>query len=179
MKIIGDRIYLKLLSSDDVNVMYLNWLQDPQILQYLESRWRPHSLEDLRHYVQVMNDGLNNFMFGIFLKENDGYIGNIKIGGINHIHRYGDIGLIIGEKSVWGKGYGQEAIELATKYAFEEINLNKVIAGIYEGNIGSIKAFKKAGYREVGVLKQHRFCQGAYVDEFLFEKCRHPERHKN
>jgi len=175
MKIIGDRIYLKLLSPDDVNEKYLNWMRDPQVLQYLECRWRAYSLEELRRYIQSVNDGLNNFMLGIYLKNEDEYIGNIKVGGINHVHRHGDVGLILGEKSVWGKGYGREAVELVTKYAFEEINLNKVIAGIYESNIGSIKAFEKAGYRKVGVLKQHRFCKGIYVDEVLLEKCKNSD----
>ena len=172
MKIIGPRIYLKLLSQDDVNEKYLRWVEDPEILEYLESRWRAYTLEDLKNYVRTVNDGLNNFMFGIYLKENSEYVGNIKIGSINQIHRYGDIGLIIGEKSVWGKGYGVEAINLVTRYAFDEINLNKVFSGIYANNVKSIKAFKKAGYREVGTLKEHRFCKGTYVDEILFEKCK-------
>jgi RimJ/RimL family protein N-acetyltransferase len=172
VKIIGERLYLKLLSVDDVTEDYLRWMQDPEILQYLESRWRPFTLEDLKTYVRTVNDGLNNFMFGIYLKTDDRYIGNIKVGGVNLMHRYADVGLIIGDKSAWGKGYGTDAINLITTYAFEELNLNKVVAGIYDGNIGSIKAFRKAGYREVGILKRHRFCQGKFVDELLFEKCR-------
>jgi RimJ/RimL family protein N-acetyltransferase len=175
MKIIGEGIYLKLLSTDDVNEKYLRWMQDPEILEFLESRWRPFTIEDLKNYVRLANDGQNNFMFGIYLKENSEYIGNIKIGCISQIHRYGDVGLIIGEKSVWGRGYGVDAINLITRYAFDEINLNKVFAGIYANNMSSIKAFKKAGYREVGILKKHRFYKGTYADELLFEKCKASE----
>jgi ribosomal-protein-alanine N-acetyltransferase len=170
MKIIGERIYLKLLSPDDVSEKYWQWMQDPEILQYLESRWRPHTMEDLRNYVRTVNDGMNNFMFGIYLIENSEHIGNIKIEGINHIHRFGDLGLIIGEKGQWGKGYAVEAIRLATQYAFEELNLNTVTAGIYVNNVGSFKAFIKAGYVQIGIMKKHRFYKGDYVDEYLVEK---------
>lgn len=169
MKIIGDRIYLKLLSVDDVTEDYLRWMQDPDILQYLESRWRPFTLEDLKSYVRAVNDGLNNFMFGIYLKADDRYIGNIKIGCVNQMHRYADVGLIIGDKSAWGKGFGMDAISLVTDYAFRELNLHKLIAGIYKDNIGSYKAFLNAGYRDIGILKEHRYCGGSYQDEYLVE----------
>ncbi len=169
MKMIGERIYLRLLSPDDVGAKYLHWMQDPDVLQYLESRWRFFTLEDLRAYVRITNDGLNNFMFGIFLNADNCHIGNIKIGNINQIHRYGDIGLIIGDKPQWGKGYGYEAIKLATEYAFRELNLHKLVAGIYKDNIGSYKAFLKAEYREIGVLKEQRFSGGEYQDEYVVE----------
>jgi RimJ/RimL family protein N-acetyltransferase len=80
--------------------------------------------------------------------------------------------VLIGERRCWGKGYGAEAISLATRYAFEELNLNKVIAGIYAANVASLKAFLKAGFKEAGVLRQHRFCKGVYMDEIIVEKCR-------
>ena len=63
---------------------------------------------------------------GIFLKENNTHIGNIKIGNINHFHGYGDLGFLIG-KDHWNKGYGTESIKLATNYAFNQLKLHKVI----------------------------------------------------
>ncbi|CAG0969997.1 MAG: GNAT family protein [Candidatus Methanoperedens sp.] len=170
MKIIGERIFLKLLSSEDISQFYVDWMQDEEVIQFLESRWKSYTLNDLRDYVKKTNDGINNFLFGIFLIENDEHIGNIKIGGINQIHRSGDVGILIGNKKMWGKGYGTEAIKLATKYAFEELNLNKVFAGMYANNQGSFDAFMRAGYREAGRFKNHMFFKGKYVDGILVEK---------
>ncbi len=56
--------------------------------------------------------------FGIFVIETREHIGNIKIGNIDQIHRFADVGLLIGEASARGKGYGTEAILLACRYAF-------------------------------------------------------------
>jgi RimJ/RimL family protein N-acetyltransferase len=170
MKETEHRVYLKLLSPEDVTQAYVNWMKDELVTQYLESRWRVFSLEELKDYVRHVNGSGQEYLFGIVLKENNQHIGNIKIGAINQFHRYGDIGLLIGEKTAWGKGYGREAIELATQYAFEKLNLNKLVAGIYVNNIGSHKAFMKAGYSEVGRLKKHRFSNGEYVDEILVER---------
>jgi [ribosomal protein S5]-alanine N-acetyltransferase len=107
----------------------------------------------------------------MFLKETQTHIGNIKIGSINWQHRYGDVGLLIGDKNSWGKGIAAEAISLVTQYAFEELNLHKLTAGMYEQNIGSYKAFIKAGYQEVGRFKQHYFSHGEYVDGIVVERC--------
>jgi [ribosomal protein S5]-alanine N-acetyltransferase len=172
MSIHGQHIYLRELTPNDVGSDYVTWMNDSEITQYLESRWTTQTFESIRIFVQKMCDSSNDYLFGIFLKNTDQHIGNIKIGSINQFHRYGDVGLIIGDKASWGKGIAAEAIELITHYAFEDLNLNKLTAGMYEQNLGSYKAFLKAGYREVGRYQKHFFCQGQYVDAFLMEKCR-------
>lgn len=170
MTVEENAMYLKLLSPEDITQAYVNWMRDEEVVEFLESRWKAHTLDDLKDYIDLMNDGHSNFLFGIFLKENDEHIGNIKIGEINQIHRFGYIGILIGNKKMWGKGYGTKAIKMASQYAFEELNLNKLVAGIYANNEGSYSAFIKAGYRKVGMLINHRYYKGKYVDEILVEK---------
>lgn len=160
-------VSIRLLTLDDVSIEYLSWLRDPEVCQYLESRWSVYTMEDLTNYVKSVNDG-NNFLFGVFLDNK--HIGNIKIGNVNWIHRFADVGIMIGDKSIWGRGYGTKAIELATEYAFNELNLHHLIAGIYANNIASYKAFLKAGYREIGRFTKRRFFRGIYVDEILMER---------
>ncbi|MBN1824272.1 MAG: GNAT family N-acetyltransferase [Endomicrobiales bacterium] len=172
MKVAGDRIYIKRLTPEDVTQDYVNWMNDAEVTQFLESRWKTYTLQDVKDYVKHVNSTSTEFMFGIFLKEGDKHIGNIKIGGLNQMHKYADIGLIIGEKSMWGKGFAAEAIKLATEYAFKEMGLNKIIAGIYEPNVGSYKAFLKCGYKDAARLRKHRMYKDNYVDEFIVEKLR-------
>jgi RimJ/RimL family protein N-acetyltransferase len=170
MKITGERLVLKILSETDNVSEYVQWMQDEEITQYLESRWKSETEESIREYIQSANSSHNNFLFGIFLKDGGEHIGNIKIGSVNWIHRFGELGLILGNKKVWGKGYATEAVKLATEYAFKELNLHKLIAGMYSTNVGSYKAFLKAGYREVGVMQSHVFSHGEYIDSILVEK---------
>ncbi len=172
MKLHGQHIYLRQLTPNDVSNEYVAWMNDTEITQYLESRWSPQTFETVRTFVQAMCDSPKDFLFGMFLNTTNQHIGNIKIGNISSVHRYGDVGLIIGDKASWGKGIASEAISLVTKYGFEELNLHKLIAGMYEQNMGSYKAFIKAGYQDAGCYKAHFFCQGQYVDARLVEKCR-------
>lgn len=172
----SDRIYLRGVSPDDVNEKYYRWMNDSSVNKYLESRFYPHSLETLRDYVKGKLGDAENPFFAIILKEGDLHIGNIKLGPINTIHRFADIGIIIGEKDYWGKGYATEAIRLIVKYAFDTLNLHKVTAGFYEPNIQSMKAFIKAGFIQEGVRKNHCFYDGKYVDDIIMGLVRCAEK---
>jgi spore coat polysaccharide biosynthesis protein SpsF (cytidylyltransferase family)/RimJ/RimL family protein N-acetyltransferase len=166
----GERICLKMLLPGDVTDDYVDWMNDEDITQFLESRDRTYTADDLIEYVKSMSESPDDFLFGIFLRENGRQIGNIKIGGLNRRHNFADTGLIIGDKREWGKGFGTEAIALASKYAFETLKLNKLIAGMYANNIGCYKAFICAGYREAGRLTKHSLYKGQYVDSILVER---------
>lgn len=163
----GDRIYLRRIRLDDVSKLYCSWMNDPEVNKYLESRFYRHSLKTLRNYVCDIRKDKNNAFFAIMLKNGNRHIGNIKLGPINIVHRFADIGIIIGEKDCWGKGYATDAIRLIVKYAFEKLNLHKVTAGCYVPNKGSLGAFKKAGFIQEGVRKNHCYCKGKFVDDIL------------
>ena len=167
--IFGERIYLRRLTEDDVSEAYVRWINDPDINQYLESRFYEQTIESTKAFIRsVTND--NNYQFGIFIKETDQHIGNIKIGSINHFHKYADIGFLIGEKEYWGKGIASEAIKLATDFAFNTLGLHKLWGGAYAPNVGSMKAFLKNEYVEEGVKKSQYLCNGVYVDDIMFGK---------
>jgi ribosomal-protein-alanine N-acetyltransferase len=163
----SERIYLREVRLTDVDDTYYRWMNDQEVTRYLESRFYPNSLEMLKEYVAGKMGDRENVFLAIVLKENDRHIGNIKLGPINWIHRFGELGILIGEKDSWGRGYAAEAISLVVKYAFEELNLNKVTAGCYGLNQGSLKAFQKAGFVIEGVRKRHFHCGGKYVDAVL------------
>lgn len=162
--IVGEKLYLREVRISDVNENYYRWMNDPEVTQYLESRFYPNSIEKLIEYVKEKIGDHNNIFLAIVLKENDQHIGNIKLGPINWIHRRGDIGIIIGDKSCWGNGCASEAIGLLAHYAFKTFNLHKLTAGCYSCNLGALKAFQKRGFEIEGTRKEHCFCKGRYVD---------------
>ncbi len=147
INIVGKRIFLRILTPKDVTRKYVEWMHDDEVTRFTESRGKKYTLGELKDYVRQKKENLNDYLFGIFLKESNEHIGNIKIGSINQTEKEADIGIIIGNKTIWGEGYATEAIELATEYAFNGLGLDRLIAGMIKGNIGSYKAFIKAGYR--------------------------------
>jgi len=147
------RLYLRPLTKSDVNFRYVAWLNDKQVNKYLESRLSRYSMEDLIEYIGAVNKKKTAIMFGLFIKETGKHIGNIKIDDINLYHLNATIGILLGEKSEWGKGYASEAITAVTKFCFSQLELKKICAGCYESNLGSKKAFEKVGYKVEGFLR--------------------------
>ncbi len=65
------------------------------------------------------------------------------------------MGLIIGEKKYWGKGYGTEAIGLFCDYVFKAFDIETITAGFFLGNEGSRQAFLKNGFKVTHSSKKH------------------------
>jgi len=63
-----------------------------------------------------------------------------------------------------------------TRFAFDKLCLNKLVAGIYVNNIGSIKAFENSGFEIIGTMRQHRVYKGSYVDQHLLELINHDKQ---
>jgi len=160
----GERIYLREVQPADVGETYLHWLNDKEVVQYTEIRFRPNTREELQSYVERMANDPKYLFLAIVAKENDKHIGNVKAGPINSFHRFADVGIIIGEKDYWGKGLAAEAIKLVVDYAFNKLHLHKLTAGCYANNLGAVKSFEKAGFQREGLLKKHYLCEGKYVD---------------
>jgi RimJ/RimL family protein N-acetyltransferase len=142
-------------------------MNDGEITQYLESRFHDNSLEALGKYVRDRMKEPNEMFLAIVENEHNTHIGNIKLGPINWIHRIGDIGILIGEKTYWGKGIATEAIRLLVDHAFKNLRLHKLTAGCYTLNKTSLKAFQKNAFEIEGIRKKHRYYNGEYVDTIL------------
>lgn len=149
---------------------YLHWLKDEAVTRFLEARFQDYDAERLRNYIRAENNRPNAVLFGIFHVADDRLIGTLKLSQIRPIHRNCEIGLMIGEKSEWGKGRATEAIALACRYAFETLNLHKVTAGCYCDNSGSTGAFLKAGFIQEGRLREDRMTATGWVDCLILSR---------
>lgn len=163
----GTNIYLCPLSKKHVNDKYLSWLNDKEVTRYLECRFSRTTKKDLKHYYQKIKKSRINKMFAIITKKGNNYIGNIKLGNINFRHKYADLGIMIGEKKYWGKGYGKEACGLLLGHAFNQLNLHKVILGIYANHRQAIKAYQKVGFKIEGRVKKLLNFEDRYVDKII------------
>jgi ribosomal-protein-alanine N-acetyltransferase len=153
---------------------YAGWLNDPEINRFLCVGRVPVDIN------QIENLNNNNTMFfAILLLDGNGdyiYIGTTSLNNIDWINRKGEIGYIIGDKRFWGKGLATEVVGLISNYALQRLNLHKVEAGVVEGNIGSIKALQKNGFKEYGVIPEDYYLEGKYLDTHRFVKFQNQEK---
>jgi ribosomal-protein-alanine N-acetyltransferase len=158
----SSRLVLRQLSEEDNYSNYYSWMNDLEVTRYLESRFENFSEKKLIEYAKEMNANENILFYGVFLVKNYKHIGNIKL-NVNFHHRRGELGLVIGDKAQWGKGFAVEAINSMVSYAFKN-NLHKITAGCYSDNIGSLKAFEKAGFKIDSRRKRHYIVEDRYND---------------
>jgi [ribosomal protein S5]-alanine N-acetyltransferase len=164
MRIDTSRLYLRTLEEADCTSTYVAWLNDPEVSRFLETRHTPQTIDSVRNFVAAINGRANEHLFGIFLKDSDRHIGNIKVGPIGTYHPLADVSLLIGVRDCWGKGYASEAIAAISRYALKNLGVRKLSASMYEPNQGSCRAFLKAGYQREGLRRAHYLLDGKPCD---------------
>lgn len=163
----GKKVMLRALQEEDINERYLSWLHDQEVTKYMETGIFPTTLKELRNFYNKVAKSRTDLMFAIIDKKNNLHIGNIKLGSINWVHRFADLGIMIGDKKYWGSGYGQDACKLLLAYAFERLNLNKVILGVYVIHKSAIRVYQKVGFKIEGKIRNLFNIGGRLIDKII------------
>jgi RimJ/RimL family protein N-acetyltransferase len=161
--LIGENIYLRAIEETDLE-KYMDWLNDADTCKYLQHGVHPANLEGMKNYLKSLQTRGGD-LFAI-IKKVGKHIGNILFEAPHPQFRFSDIGILIGVKEERGKGYGTEAIKLLVEHGFRKMNLNRIEAGMAKENIGSYKAFIKAGFKEEGIARGMYYCDGEYRDVY-------------
>lgn len=152
---------LRPLSASDASVEYVGWLNDPAVNRFLETRHSTQTLESCRQFIESTNEDPCAHLFGIFLGDDGGrHVGNAKLGFVSDNHQTAQLSLFLGDRETWGRGIGMRVVRLLTRYGFESLDLAKIEAGCYEENLGSLKAFLRAGYVVEGFFRSHVSLEG-------------------
>ena len=80
-----------------------------------------------------------------------------------------EIGYWLGEP-FWNKGIVTTALKLVTDYGFNELKLERLFAGVFEGNEGSKRALEKCGYKLEGIARKAVYKNNMLIDELRFGK---------
>lgn len=160
----GKNILLGPLSKEDNLDDYAKWLNDQEVTLFMGSGRFPISIEGLRSYIDKYNNSDDGILLGIFLKKTLKHIGNITLHQIDWRNRHAEIGIFIGDKKARGKGNATQAISIVAEHAFSKLNLRKLYTGMIKGNEASKTVFEKVGFKVEGVLREHFYLNGEYMD---------------
>lgn len=168
-----NRLILRTLSENDASERYVNWLNDPDVNQYLETRHTEQTLESCKEFITSCNTDPGSHLFGIFEKDNNAHIGNAKIGFLNERYQRGQVSLFLGEKDCWGKGFSTEVVGALTRYGFTDLELHRLEAGCYEDNLASLRVFLKNGYTVEGFMRDQVILDGRRLGCFWLGIVKH------
>lgn len=163
--LIGERIYLRPLEMDDVPTC-LRWINDPEVTRTLMIYTPLNELREREWFERHYKDD-REIILALALQEKDKHLGNVGLHRIDWKNRHGELGIMIGEKDEWGKGYGGEAIGLILRYGFERLNLHRIYLRVYANNQRALRCYEQAGFRREGVQRESHFAQGRYWDTLM------------
>lgn len=104
-----------------------------------------------------------------FAIEHEGKLaGYIQLALIDREERRAMVGIVVGEKALWGKGVGSTALRLLVDYAFTVRCLERVYAEVYTFNTRSMRMFERVGFQREGTLRQHEYHNGVRQDMHFY-----------
>jgi len=162
----GNLVRLRAPEIGDAERGY-HWINDPEVARFLDVRY-PISMVTERQlyeerYIRPQPDAV---YFAIETKDGV-HIGTVSLRRIDREDGTAEMGIVIGEKDSWDKGYGTNAVATLLDFAFNQMNLHRVWLTIWEFNKRAIACFKKCGFKEEGVLRQHHYGDGRYWDAIM------------
>ncbi|MDQ3855278.1 MAG: GNAT family N-acetyltransferase [Chloroflexota bacterium] len=163
----GDHVTLQPPTAE-LSAHYCRWFADKAVNLY--TLRFPPSAEMAEGWLRKAAESEKEVLWMICVEGR--VIGAIQIDTIDWHHRRGEIAFVIGEREHWGKGYGTEAVRLITRFAFEELNLEKLQGEAVADNLGSVRAMEKAGYGQYGLARRHFFQNGRWADSWFGEALR-------
>jgi RimJ/RimL family protein N-acetyltransferase len=160
--LIGSSIYLRPLEVSDAATVQ-PWYNDPETRRTL-LRYRPMTQTAEEEFLRSGQNNETVLLLGVVTRSEDRLIGGTGLHQIDTRHRHASFGIVIGDKSMWGRGYGTEVTRLMVEHAFGTLNFNRLWLHVVEFNVRGIRAYTKVGFREEGRLRQHMFVDGRYWD---------------
>lgn len=164
----GDRLILRARERDDLPRIH-TFFNDVEVeILGGGDPPRPQSRDQIQNAFEENNkvDKPNPRILGDFVIEADGKcIGICMLWRHNPVAATAELGISIGDRDYWGRGYGREAIALLLDYGFRIRNLRRIYLSTSSSNERALRCYRACGFVEEGRLRQQNWSAGQYVDE--------------
>jgi RimJ/RimL family protein N-acetyltransferase len=140
------------------------WINDQEVIRHLVARYPISLVEEERWLSGRPQSGFSNGVRLAIDTLDERHIGNIDFVPANPDDRCAALGIMIGDKDFWSRGYGTDAMLTLLRFGFEQMNLNRVWLHVFEGNERAIACYRKCGLQVEGRLRHHRYQEGRYSD---------------
>ncbi|MEE4194536.1 MAG: GNAT family protein [Anaerolineae bacterium] len=163
--IYGERLRLRALEKEDLP-KFVEWLNDPEVRENLFINHPLSMAEEEQWFGHMMEQPQYERPLCIEVKIEDDHwqlIGNLALMNISNVHRNAELGIMIGDKDYWNKGFGTEAIKVLVNHAFQNLNLHRIYLRVYDTNPRGVRCYEKAGFVHEGTQRDAIFKDGKYI----------------
>jgi len=165
--IAGEHVILRAFEREDAERCY-RWMNDPNIVRTLKSRYPIAFSNEMEWLDRAMNSLATERHFAIERKDDRSHIGNASIHDIDWVSRTAWFGLFIGEPTAWNRGFGGDAIGTLVRFAFDDMNLEKLRINVFDYNDRAKHVLEGHGFVVEGKLTRDFYREGAWHDIVIF-----------
>ena len=160
----GERVFLRPAEKDDVKT-FVRWFADAEMSSFLGMR-APFSeaMEEQWFTRAVEQQGKDHFHFVMCRLDTSEPIGTISLFEVDLTNGSAGVGISIGEKTLWGKGYGTDAMNALLDFGFGQLRLERIWLEVYDYNERARKSYEKSGYVVEGTLRHSNYRAGKFHD---------------
>lgn len=152
----GSLVRLAAVDHEELAKAYAAWNQDTELTRLMDTRARLHSIKAIKEFFEkeTLEPSPASHYFSIRALEDDRLLGDINFDVINSWgSRDAFVGIGIGSRADWGRGYGTDAMNIGLRFAFTELNLRRVTLTVFEYNPRAVRSYEKAGFKLEGRLR--------------------------
>ncbi|MEW5938062.1 MAG: GNAT family protein [Chloroflexota bacterium] len=164
----GELVRLAAVNPEEVAPLFARWNRDSLRGRLLDSE-PPILFSDkaIRGWIEKDQEKKEYFGFAIRILADDRLVGEVGLGYARFNRHEAFVGIGLGEREDWNKGYGSEAMRLILRFAFLELGLNRVTLSVFDYNPRAKRAYEKAGFREEGRARGALHREGRRWDEIF------------
>ncbi len=163
----GDLVRLAVDEAQTMAEAFSRWSRDSEYQRLLDTDPSyPRSIKSTKEWVEKERekDPPENFIFTIRTLADDRLIGEIGLDGVKWSQGETFIGIGVGERDLWGKGFGTDAMQVILRFAFSELNLQRVSLDVFEYNPRAISSYEKVGFVHEGRMRGLLYRDGQRYD---------------
>jgi len=168
----GKRVRLRSFELSDLDEIMKHW-NNMELRNFLGSADRgPVARNEEEEWIRgtwKQRQERKAFTFAIETMADNKLIGGTGLFNIDWTSRSAMVGVSIYNPEYWGKGYGQESMNLIVGFAFRTLNLDRVELDVFDFNKRAQKCYLKVGFKEVGRRRKARFIDGKYHDDIIMD----------
>ncbi len=162
--LLGHRVRLRPIGRDDLPLLRA-WFADPEVMRH----WaKPSPLVTEDAFAADLQGRFAQFAdAGYFMIQlhNGPPIGRIEFERLDPQAASAEVVILIGDRAVWGQGYGTDAMVTLLRYLFHERSLHRVALTVIASNARAARSYEKAGFVVEGTLRDDLFFEGRYHDQ--------------
>lgn len=170
----GNKTILRPIRMSDAHRFFM-WMSDPCVNKYTTRK--NITLKEEKNWIKNLSKRKTDKIFAIDTIDKM-HIGSI---GLHHIKKQDKntvLGIFIGDKNYWDKGYGRDSITTLLDYCFNKLKLHRMELSVYDYNKRAISLYKKLGFKTEGEKREHVFYKGKFYDEIQMGILRNEWRKK-